>query len=245
MDALAIPHVVNPRIVRGLDYYTHTVFEWTTTALGAQGTVCGGGRYDGLVEQLGGRPTPGIGVYAMGLERLTMLVESLGRAMAEAVPWMSTCWPWMKRTAQKRSRSGSAFVKRFRRSRCRCIAVGGKAKARFKKADASGARYALILGEREIAEGTVAVKPHREVEAGQTMPKTLAALVDESVAQGVRFAEQYGRIDKEIGAVTDVESDEELVELIQRSWERYGVSLVVGVVLAARRRAGLAQLRGP
>ena len=176
LDALAIPHVVNPRIVRGLDYYTHTVFEWTTTALGAQGTVCGGGRYDGLVERLGGRPTPGIG-FAMGLERLTLLVESLGRAPAEAAPLDV----YVLSLDEAHSAEALALGQRLRQA-LPALAVqvhcsGGKAKARFKKADASGARYALILGEREIAEGTVAVKPLREVETGQTT-WTLAALVD-------------------------------------------------------------------
>ena len=104
----------------------------TTTALGAQGTVCGGGRYDGLVERLGGRPTPGIG-FAMGLERLTLLVESLGEPRRRRRPWMSTCWSWMKRTAQKRLRSGSAFVKRFPALAVQVHCSGGKAKARFKK----------------------------------------------------------------------------------------------------------------
>jgi histidyl-tRNA synthetase len=176
LDALAIPHVVNPRIVRGLDYYTHTVFEWTTTALGAQGTVCGGGRYDGLVERLGGRPTPGIG-FAMGLERLTLLVEALGAAPAEAAPLDV----YVLALEEAHSAEALALGQRLRQAlpalTVQVHCSGGKAKARFKKADASGARYALILGEREIAEGTVALKPLREGDAGQTT-WTLPALVD-------------------------------------------------------------------
>lgn len=84
LDAAGIPYVVNPRLVRGLDYYCRTVFEWTTTALGSQGTVCAGGRYDGLVEQLGGKPTPAVG-FAMGIERLVLLLETLNLVPADAM----------------------------------------------------------------------------------------------------------------------------------------------------------------
>jgi len=177
LDALAIPYVVNPRIVRGLDYYTHTVFEWTTTALGAQGTVCGGGRYDGLVERLGGRPTPGIG-FAMGLERLTLLAEAQGLgpvldgnldvyvlALDEA------------HTAQALA-LGHQLRQALPRLRLQVHCSEGKAKARFKKADASGARYALILGDAEVSQGTVAVKDLRARE-GEQRTVALATLIDQ------------------------------------------------------------------
>ena len=134
------------------------------------------GRYDGLVERLGGRPTPGIG-FAMGLERLTLLVEALGAAPAEAAPLDV----YVLALEEAHSAEALALGQRLRQAlpalTVQVHCSGGKAKARFKKADASGARYALILGEREIAEGTVALKPLREGDAGQTT-WTLPALVD-------------------------------------------------------------------
>lgn len=177
LEAAGVDYVVNPRIVRGLDYYTGTVFEWTTDRLGAQGTVCAGGRYDGLVEQLGGRPTPGIG-FAMGVDRLLLLAEAVGsvpEALAREVdgyllPLDDDGMP----RALALARELRAAVPGLR---LQLHCGGGKAKARFRRADASGAELALILGEEELAAGTVGVKPLR----GDGEQRTLAvdALIEE------------------------------------------------------------------
>jgi len=156
LDALQIGYVVNPRLVRGLDYYTHTVFEWITDALGSQGTVCAGGRYDGLVEQLGGRPTPGAG-FAVGVDRLVLLHEALGQGV-RAEPVDGYCvvlddahQAWAMATCQ-RVRDALPQL-RLRRN-----AGGGKLKNQMKRADASGANFALIVGEDEVANDEVTLK---------------------------------------------------------------------------------------
>lgn len=162
LDELGIRYVVNPQIVRGLDYYTRTVFEWTTDALGAQGTVCAGGRYDGLVEQLGGRATPAVGL-AMGVERLLLLAATL-----DVIPSAASNAADVYLLALDDTGSGAALAlsRRLRSAvpglRLQTHCGGGKPKARLKRADASGAALALILGEQEIADGTVAVKALRE-----------------------------------------------------------------------------------
>jgi len=159
LESLQIPYVVNPRLVRGLDYYTHTVFEWVTDELGSQGTVCAGGRYDGLVEQLGGRPTPGAG-YAIGMDRVVLLHEAMNRSFAtDAVDgyaivldaahagWsMAVCQQVREAVPGIRVRPGS----------------GGKLKNQMKRADASGAQWALIFGEDEVANNVVTLKWLRE-----------------------------------------------------------------------------------
>jgi histidyl-tRNA synthetase len=156
LDALQIGYVVNPRLVRGLDYYTHTVFEWITDALGSQGTVCAGGRYDGLVEQLGGRPTPGAG-FAIGVDRLVLLHEALEQGV-RAEPVDGYCVvlddaheAWAMATCQ-RVRDALPQL-RLRRN-----AGGGKLKNQMKRADASGANFALIVGEDEVANDEVTLK---------------------------------------------------------------------------------------
>jgi histidyl-tRNA synthetase len=156
LDALQIGYVVNTRLVRGLDYYTHTVFEWMTDALGSQGTVCAGGRYDGLVEQLGGRPTPGAG-FAVGVDRLVLLHEALGQGV-RAEPVDGYCvvqgdahQAWAMATCQ-RVRDALPQL-RLRRN-----AGGGKLKNQMKRADASGADWALIVGEDEVANDEVTLK---------------------------------------------------------------------------------------
>ncbi len=160
LDAMGQPHVVNPRLVRGLDYYCHTVFEWVTDALGAQGTVCAGGRYDGLVEQLGGRPTPAAG-FAMGIERLVTMLQDQDR-----VKPVSDCEVYLLMVGEAAQRSGRALAERLRDAmpRLRLIvhAGGGSFKSQMKKADKSGARIALILGEDEAAAGQVSLKHLRE-----------------------------------------------------------------------------------
>lgn len=158
LDAAGVAYVINPNIVRGLDYYGRTVFEWTTAALGAQGTVCAGGRYDGLVEQLGGKATPAVG-FAMGIERLILLLEQRGMELPAPVALYITAMGGIEAQAL-------ALAERLRDAlpgagvQCHC--GGGSFKSQMKKADRSGARYALILGEDEVANGQVTVKPLRE-----------------------------------------------------------------------------------
>jgi histidyl-tRNA synthetase len=164
LDALGIVYTHNPRLVRGLDYYTHTVFEWITDELGAQGTVCAGGRYDGLVEQLGGRPTPAIG-FAMGLERLVSLLVDQAAVHGPAGPDAYLVVPG------DGEREALVLAERLRDELPGlCLILncgGGSMKAQMKKADRTGARYAVILGPEEIAQGTVLVKALRDPEAAQ------------------------------------------------------------------------------
>ncbi|BCL68711.1 histidine--tRNA ligase [Vibrio nigripulchritudo] len=156
LDAAGIEYQVNQRLVRGLDYYNRTVFEWITESLGAQGTVCGGGRYDGLVEQLGGKATPAVG-FAMGLERLVLMLEELELAetrRAVDVYMVSagegTLMASMKLAEQLREAlPGLRVMTHF---------GGGNFKKQFKRADKVGAAVALVLGENEVAESTVVLK---------------------------------------------------------------------------------------
>ncbi len=160
LDAADVAYVVNPQLVRGLDYYSRTVFEWVTDRLGAQGTVCAGGRYDGLVQQLGGKFTPAIG-FAVGLERLIALLE----VRAEP-PVLSVLDGYLVLMGEAAEREGMmlAEVLRNKISGLRLITHcgGGSLKSQFKKADRSGARYALVLGEDELARGVIGVKSLRE-----------------------------------------------------------------------------------
>lgn len=155
LDAAGIPYIRNPRLVRGLDYYNKTVFEWTTTALGAQGTVCAGGRYDGLVAQLGGQATPAVG-FAIGLERLVLLLEAMipRTDTAEADIYLVT--------GDDARQAGLLLAETLRNSLPEMRIVthcgSGGFKAQFKKADKTGARVALVLGEDEVAAGTVTIK---------------------------------------------------------------------------------------
>jgi histidyl-tRNA synthetase len=151
-------------LVRGLDYYTTTVFEWITDRLGAQGTVCAGGRYDGLVAQLGGRPTAAAG-FAMGVERLVALLEEGGKVPTVAVPNF-----YFAVVGEEAERQGVVWAEQLR-SACPQLRVmvncgGGGFKAQLKRADKSGAAFALVLGEEEVRNGRVGVKPLRQ-EAAQ------------------------------------------------------------------------------
>ena len=159
LDEAGVGYTVNPRLVRGLDYYGKTVFEWVTDRLGAQGTVCAGGRFDALVEYLGGRATPAAGM-AMGLERLVALLQDEGRALpAEAVD----CYLVM--AGEQAERRGRVLAESLRdaipqlRLVVNCDA--GSFKAQMRRADRSGARWALILGDDEVARNIIAVKPLR------------------------------------------------------------------------------------
>ncbi len=159
LDAAGVAYVVNPRLVRGLDYYARTVFEWVTDRLGAQGTVCAGGRYDGLVEQLGGRPTPATG-FALGVERLTTLLEESGFVATDGLPHA-----YMVLVGDGPQRRGLVIAEGLRDRvpglRLQVHCGGGSFKSQFKKADRSGAAYAIVLGEDELARGVVGVKPLR------------------------------------------------------------------------------------
>ena len=160
LDSAGVSYEVNPRLVRGLDYYSHTVFEWVTDSLGAQGTVCAGGRYDGLVEQLGGRPGHAAG-FAMGCERLISMLLDQGKAKTE-----HNCDVYLSMRGEETARIGQILAESLRdrlpQLNLTVHAGGGSFKSQMKKADKSGARLALILGESEIESGCVSVKFLRE-----------------------------------------------------------------------------------
>lgn len=161
LDAAGVPYVINPRLVRGLDYYCETVFEWVTDQLGAQGTVCAGGRYDGLIEQMGGRATPGVG-FAMGVERLILMLETLGQT-PEELSWQVDIY--FCAFGESSELAALTLAEQLRDAipnlRLQVNAGAGSFKSQFKKADKSGALYALILGEDELQSETVAIKPLR------------------------------------------------------------------------------------
>lgn len=178
LDAAGLSYEINPKLVRGLDYYSKTVFEWVTTSLGAQGTVCGGGRYDGLVEQFGGKPCPGIG-FAMGVERLVLLLEALD-VIPESVSLAVDVY-----ILSSADHAMSALVLADKlRDQCPDVKIeshcgGGSFKSQIKKADKSGAQIALILGENEIAEETIGVKYLRREHLQETVVQTeLAELLN-------------------------------------------------------------------
>jgi histidyl-tRNA synthetase len=171
-----IEYHVAPRLVRGLDYYSRTVFEWVTDALGAQSTVCAGGRYDGLVAQLGGAPTPGIG-WAMGQERVVMLLEKLGLSAAAQRPqlYMVVAGAGADLAALKLA---EALRDAWPRLRLQYNLSGGNFKTQFKRADKSGADFALVLGEDELARGVVAIK---DLRAGRAQEECDIALASERI----------------------------------------------------------------
>ena len=158
LDDNGIAYEVNPNIVRGLDYYNKTVFEWITTTLGSQGTVCGGGRYDGLVEQLGGKPSPGVG-FAMGLDRLSLMLAEKMESSKDADVYVVSKGNAARATALRLAES----IRDQLSGKKVVVHCGdGKFKSQMKKADASGADLALVLGEDEVAAGTVSIKSLRE-----------------------------------------------------------------------------------
>jgi histidyl-tRNA synthetase len=168
LDNAGIEYHVNPRLVRGLDYYTRTVFEWITDELGSQSTVCAGGRYDGLIAQLGGTPTPGIG-WAMGQERIVLLLEKQAAAHRRERPQV-----YLVSVGERTDVLGLQLAERLRDAwpelRVQFNLGGGNFKTQFKRADKSGARYALVLGEDEAARGIVAIKNLREEQAQEECP---------------------------------------------------------------------------
>ena len=167
LDELGQPYVVNQRLVRGLDYYNKTVFEWTTDALGAQGTVCGGGRYDGLVAQFGGRDTPAAG-FAIGLERLVLLMKGL-----DATPLPSTD-VYVVTASTEAQRHAFSRVEALRAAlpdnAIQMHLGGGSFKSQFKRADRSGARFALVYGESELLNQSATIKPLRGEGEQVTLP---------------------------------------------------------------------------
>ncbi len=182
LDAAGVAYRVNPRLVRGLDYYTGTVFEWTTDRLGAQGTVCAGGRYDGLVEQLGGRSTPALG-FAMGVERLLALLEG-----EQLLPPPRTPHACLLPVGEGAAREALLLAERLRDAlptlRLETLCGGGSMKSLFRRADRSGAALALVLGDDELAAGTIGFKPLREDASQQTLtPDALMSHLEEFLAR--------------------------------------------------------------
>ena len=157
LDHLEIPYKVNPKLVRGLDYYNQTVFEWVSNELGSQGTICGGGRYDGLVEKMGGNPTPAIG-FAMGLERIALLIHDKSKQLISDRPHLyflsmgeSAHFESMKISRQILEVMPNITITND-------ITIG-TLKSQMKKANKSGADYALILGDEELAKNVLGLKP--------------------------------------------------------------------------------------
>ncbi len=181
LEGLGIPFRVNPRLVRGLDYYSRTVFEWITDALGAQDAVCSGGRYDGLIAQLGGEPTPGIG-FAMGIERLVALLRQGGPCVTP-----SSADVYIVVSGPRASSFSLGLIERLRDElpgrRFELNLGGGTLKTQFRRADRSGAALAVILGDDELQRGVAALKPLRR-EAGQSESplSALAAAIESALA---------------------------------------------------------------
>jgi histidyl-tRNA synthetase len=183
LDAAGVAYTVNPRLVRGLDYYSRTVFEWVTDALGSQGAVCSGGRYDGLVEKLGGRPTPAVG-WAMGIERLVALFETCGgEAPADDAN------VYIVAVGDGALEQAFAIAEALRDEvaglKVELNMGGGSFKSQLKRADKSNAEYALILGEQEIADRRAGLKPLRSTEdqssvAFDELPAMLAKLLEKA-----------------------------------------------------------------
>ncbi len=185
--ACGIDHQVDPRLVRGLDYYSRTVFEWRTGALGAQDAVCSGGRYDGLVEQLGGEPTPAIG-WALGIERIVSLMQAAGIRMPDARPAV-----YLVLSGERAERAGLVIAERLRDALPGTGVLvnmeGGSFKAQLKRADRSGATLALIIGDDEAARGIASIKRLRTEAAQQEcswdeLPRRLTTLLGAIQATG-------------------------------------------------------------
>jgi len=180
LDDLGVKYELNSRLVRGLDYYGKTVFEWITDDLGSQGTICAGGRYDGLVEQLGGKANHAIG-FAMGMERLLLLIEQL-----DDVPVDRNVDVYMILVGADAEKEGMRLAEKMRdeignlKLQVNCGA--GSFKSQFKKADKSGAEYALIIADDEVSRGEVSLKPLRSGQEQQNMSQTeVIKLIKESI----------------------------------------------------------------
>ncbi|KIF82437.1 histidine--tRNA ligase [Noviherbaspirillum autotrophicum] len=177
----SIPFTINPRLVRGMDYYNRTVFEWVTDQLGAQGTVCGGGRYDPLIEMFGGKPTPACG-FAIGVERLLELMKASGEQFAQKL-----CDVYVVHQGAAAQMQAFVVAERLRDAgldvvlHCATASAGGSFKAQMKRADASGADFAVIIGEDEVAKGVATVKTMR----GENVENNQTVVVFEQVANYV------------------------------------------------------------
>jgi len=173
LDAAGLPYTINPRLVRGLDYYNRTVFEWVTPHLGSQATVCGGGRYDGLIAQLGGKPAPAVG-FGLGMERLLLLLEALGKMAPQEAPDVyavlpdPTLLPQVAPALEALRAAGVAV---------QLHAGGGSMKSQFKRANASGARWALVAGADELARGELGLKDLRDAGVTQGVRPLASAAV--------------------------------------------------------------------
>ncbi|MFY0641725.1 MAG: histidine--tRNA ligase [Bermanella sp.] len=161
LDAVGVEYEINPRLVRGLDYYSKTVFEWVTTELGAQGTVCAGGRYDGLVEQLGGKATPAVG-FAMGIERLILMLEALNVIPQAVHNYLDVYLVAVGDVTSGAMQVAAQLREQLPNLRLQMHMGGGNFKKQMKKANESGAQFALILGEDEVANGQAGIKPLRD-----------------------------------------------------------------------------------
>lgn len=173
LDALEIPYVINPKIVRGLDYYTKTAFEFVTNSLGAQGTVCGGGRYDNLVEEVGGPPIPGVG-FGLGKERLLMLMEANG----VEIPKPSDCDVFIATMGEAAKLYGQKLLFNLRRNgiKCQIDDLQRNFKGQFKYADRLGAKYAVVIGDNELETGVATLK---DMEKGEQSEVKFDNLIDE------------------------------------------------------------------
>ena len=172
-----VPFEINPRLVRGLDYYNRTVFEWVTTRLGAQGTICAGGRYDGLVEQMGGKPAPAMG-FAMGVERLLALVQEDGMVLPK--PEVDV---YVVHQGDLAGQLASRVAEQLRDGELRVLlhCGGGSFKSQMKKADGSGARVAVVIGDDEAQAGEVSVKPMQGGEQVRVKVADIAATVNQFI----------------------------------------------------------------
>lgn len=167
LDDLGLDYVINPNLVRGLDYYNRSVFEWVTKDLGAQGTVCAGGRYDGLVEQIGGKPTPAVG-FALGIERLMALIIDQQNPASEVAADI-----YVVLAGEQAARPGLVLAEMLRDAlptmSIQMHCGGGSFKSQLKKADKSGATYAVILGDNEVSQQVATIKPLREQSEQQSL----------------------------------------------------------------------------
>ncbi len=165
LDSADIEYTVNPTIVRGLDYYTRTVFEFVTDCIGAQGTVCGGGRYDGLIEELGGLPTPALG-FAMGIERLLMVMDAQGAAFPET----PKCDIYIASIGDNAAKKALELTEKLRCENifAQCDIVGRGLRAQMKYADKIGARYSAVIGDDDLAKNTIVIKNMSSGEKSET-----------------------------------------------------------------------------
>ncbi|MEG2851700.1 MAG: ATP phosphoribosyltransferase regulatory subunit, partial [Hydrogenoanaerobacterium sp.] len=179
LDALNIPYIVNASIVRGLDYYTKTVFEFVSENIGAQGTVCGGGRYDGLVEQLGGQVLAGVG-FAMGIERLLSVMDKSGCEY----PQQNSCAIYIGSIGEEASVKAFALTNALRQEGlyAQCDVSGRSVKAQMKYADKLGSRFSCILGDNELAEGKTTVKNMSSGKADKVSFNELAEYIYDNYA---------------------------------------------------------------